>query len=257
MDQPDAPASLPPVLFADPPRAVLGCIQIATDFVLDGEGSALAARFPGVELRLQKLRMDSEAISADTFQRAAARITEAASTLLPTERLTVLGLSCTSMSFTLGPAVVDERLSAAAPHARTTDMARGQSMALRALGASKVALVTPYGQAVAAANVDMLRREGFVVVSRATMGLERDEQTSLVSTESIAEWAEAVDCEGADAVVIGCSAFRACGPDFIDRLEKRLGKPVVTSTQAFIWSMLRTAGIEDKISGYGRLFAEH
>merc|ERR1712107_923132 len=103
----------------------------------------------------------------------------------------------------------------------------------------------------------MLQKGGFDVVSSATMGLELDEQTSLVSAERIAEWAEAVNCEEADAVVIGCSAFRACGVDFIDGLEQRLGKPVVTSTQAFMWSMLRTAGVEDKISGYGLLFAEH
>ena len=41
----------------------------------------------------------------------------------------------------------------------------------------------------------------------------------------------------AKVVVIGCSGFRACQPDFLDALEQRLGKPVVTSTQAFLWHM--------------------
>jgi maleate cis-trans isomerase len=32
---------------------------------------------------------------------------------------------------------------------------------------------------------------------------------------------------------------------------------VVTSTQAFMWAMLRTAGVEDRTEGYGALFREH
>ena len=52
-------------------------------------------------------------------------------------------------------------------------------------------------------------------------------------------------------VVIGCSGFRACQPNFLDPLERRLGKPVVTSTQAFLWHMdscLSWVGV--KLSGY-------
>ena len=40
----------------------------------------------------------------------------------------------------------------------------------------------------------------------------------------------------------------------IDRLEQKLGKPVITSTQATLWHALRLAGIDDRIRGYGRLF---
>ena len=40
-------------------------------------------------------------------------------------------------------------------------------------------------------------------------------------------------------------------------LEKKLGKPVITSVQATFWGSLRAAGIEDRIEGCGRLLAEH
>ena len=42
--------------------------------------------------------------------------------------------------------------------------------------------------------------------------------------------------------------------EVIDQIEKKLGKPVITSNQAQMWSCLRRAGIEDKISGFGKLF---
>jgi maleate isomerase len=40
----------------------------------------------------------------------------------------------------------------------------------------------------------------------------------------------------------------------IDQIEQRVGKPVITSNQAQMWSCLRRAGVEDNISGFGKLF---
>jgi maleate isomerase len=259
-----AARQLPPLAYNPPPRAVIGCIQIPTDFVLDSEGPKILEQLPGVEMRLQKLEFANEAICETTFHEAAKNIERAGRTLLPSERCDVVGLACTSMSFVLGADVVDAGLSAGCPSAKTTDMARGQVAALRAIGASRVALVTPYIQAVAEKNVAMLETFGFQVVRSATMGLEKDEQTSLVSESCIRSWAahvkrnaDGVDDTSVDAVVIGCSAFRACGHGFIDALEKEIGCPVVTSTQAYMWHMLRTAGVADRIPGYGVLFAHH
>merc|ERR1711879_817836 len=136
-------------------------------------------------------------------------------------------------------------------------MARAQLAALKGLGAKKVALITPYLEELSIANAAMLTSGGVIVVKRLTMGLDRDELTSAVTPDCIAEWAIAADCEEAEVVVIGCSAFRACGVGFIDSLETRLRKPVVTSIQAFLWRMLRLAGVDDAIDGYGELLKNH
>jgi maleate isomerase len=42
----------------------------------------------------------------------------------------------------------------------------------------------------------------------------------------------------------------------IDKVEQELGVAVMTSQQAIVWKALRTAGIDDKIDGFGRLFRE-
>ena len=245
-----AVAAMPPIRFAPAARAVLGCIQIPTDFVLDKEGPALIERFPGVELRLQKMEFNSDRLDVATFEAAAAASPR------PPSRCTVLGVACTSFSFELGAERIDRQLREAAPRAATTDMARAQAAALAALGARRVSLLTPYIRELADANARMLTARARVeVVRRATMGFDRDELTSAVDARTIAAWARAVDCEEADAVVVGCSAFRAAESGFIDELEAELGKPVVTSTQAFMWSMLRMAGVRDRIGGYGALFS--
>jgi maleate isomerase len=42
----------------------------------------------------------------------------------------------------------------------------------------------------------------------------------------------------------------------IDPLEQELGVTVVTNLQATLWHALRSLGLNDKISGYGRLLRE-
>lgn len=270
-------AQLPPVQNNPPARAVLGIVQIPTDYVLEKEGASIVELFPGVEMSLQKMVFGSDSITAKTYRESAENITAAAATFLPPQRCTVLGVACTSLSYTLGPAHIDRQLRAANPHAATIDMARAQVGALRALRVRRVALVTPYIQELADANAAFLESctlieddgnqvgggaaNGSVavpriqVVARATMHLERDELTSQVDKQTLCAWVQAVDCDEAEAVVIGCSAFRAAERGFLDDLEALIGKPVVTSTQAFMWSMLRTAGVNDHVSGYGALFS--
>ena len=55
------------------------------------------------------------------------------------------------------------------------------------------------------------------------------------------------------AVFVSCTNARTL--DIIEPAEQRLGIPVLSSTQALAWHMLRLAGLEDRRSGYGQLFA--
>jgi maleate cis-trans isomerase len=42
----------------------------------------------------------------------------------------------------------------------------------------------------------------------------------------------------------------------VERLERDLRKPVVTSQAATLWYALRTTGITDRVTGYGRLLSD-
>ena len=50
-----------------PPRAVLGVVQVPTDFNMDMEAGVLIKCFPRVELRMQKLKAQSMLCSAAAF----------------------------------------------------------------------------------------------------------------------------------------------------------------------------------------------
>ena len=255
----------PPVIFSPAPRAVIGVVQIATDLVMDIEGSLLVARLPGVEIRHTKIAFDAEEICADTYQRAldSGAIKTAVNSLHWPQKtlqrddpyISIWGISCTSMSFILG----EESIRSCFPDgARVTNMWIAVLHALRAVGAKKVAVLTPYIEEVSSKNEQLLREEGFEIVASMLLGLSRDVETSAVTPECIADCVERLAAHGdGDTVFIGCSAFRACMPGFISDLEARIGgKSAATSTQAFLWHTLRSAGVDDQLGGYGRLLQD-
>src|SRR4029077_20523571 len=73
------------------------------------------------------------------------------------------------------------------------------------------------------------------------------------SPESVVEFASRVCRPEADALLCSCTAWRSV--EAVAELERRPGKPVVTSNQASIWASLRALGLTTPIKGFGRLLA--
>ena len=58
----------------------------------------------------------------------------------------------------------------------------------------------------------------------------------------------------ADSVLLVGTGLRCVS--IIEKLEAELHRPVVTANQASLWRCLQLAGINDPISGYGRLLSQ-
>ena len=131
--------------------------------------------------------------------------------------------------------------------------------AFRALGVTKIAVGSPYPDAVNDAEREYFESQGLTVTADEGLMLfeaqERMRHMNLVREEDIEALAEKIDSPEAEAVFLSCADLATLG--IIDTLEKKLGKPVITSVQATFWGSLRAAGIEDRIEGCGRLLAEH
>ena len=85
--------------------------------------------------------------------------------------------------------------------------------------------------------------------------LENVQKISRVPAAEVYAHAKSVDRDDAEAVLICCTDFGTL--DVIETLEQELGKPVLSSNTASFWNTLRSAGIEDRLQGYGSLLAEH
>ena len=123
------------------------------------------------------------------------------------------------------------------------------------LGMKRVTAISPYADEVDAAEHRFFAEGGIETVASANRGITDGFGLAEPSPESILDLALATWDPDSDGVIIACLNFRS--HPIIDALEARIGKPVVTSTQATLWHVLRLAGVETPIPDYGRLLREH
>lgn len=126
--------------------------------------------------------------------------------------------------------------------------------ALKAVGARRIGVITPY-QSVADEEVRRFFTEiGYDVA--AVHGLKCPSATAIakVPPHEVEAAFETVDLEGVDALVQAGTNLPVVG--VADRLERKLGKPVIPINAATAWHALRTRGITDPVEGAGRLLRD-
>ncbi|WP_136658295.1 arylmalonate decarboxylase [Nitratireductor sp. XY-223] len=232
------------------PRAKLGFVLLATEQTIEENMFRLGP--DGVGLHFTRAAIP-DSITIESLSAQAGDLAGAASTLLPDGSLDVIAYACTSGSLVIGEDRVFEQLKKGAPAAEPTSLITSVMRALRHVGARKIAVATPYLDEINRRECDYLANRGFEVTAIAGLNLEKDSDMIRVRPDYIAEFAAGLDTPDTDALFISCGALRSL--DIVDALERRIGKPVICSNQALMWDMLRLAGIDDKIGGYGGLLA--
>ncbi len=177
----------------------------------------------------------------------------AATRSLAALRPAVVALSHTAVSYLTGferePALLDRLHALTGTRAFTA--ARAIVAALRHLGVHRLALATPYPDAISAAGRVYWESAGFEVVAHCQLDGVANiyEETE----ERAYTLGRAADAPGAEAVLISGTGLPTAG--IVERLENDLGKPVVTSQAATLWQALRLAEVDDRVRGYGRLLS--
>ncbi len=126
--------------------------------------------------------------------------------------------------------------------------------ALKAFGAKSLSVITPYPP-VGDANVRQYFEElGYDV--KKVRGLNRPSATAIAET-GIREVIDAVrEVDGDDVDCIVQCGTNLSTVDLFPTLEHVLQKPLIPINVATVWHALRACGIEDKITGTGRLLEE-
>jgi maleate isomerase len=169
----------------------------------------------------------------------------------------VVAYGCTASSIVQGLAY-DQHLRAEIGESLgtpATTAAHAIVTALETVGAGRITVVSPYPEAVDAAEHAYFASAGFEVTGGACLGISDGFRLAEPEPATLRDLARRGFDPKADALVISCLNTRS--HTVIATLEAELGKPVVTSTQATLWHALRLAGIEDRIAGFGRLLEAH
>jgi maleate cis-trans isomerase len=177
---------------------------------------------------------------------------EACAALLALVKPAVIVMAHTATSYTLGK---EAEAALVARIERATGIpfitAFGSVLAALAhLNVKRVALATPYAREWTLRGKAHLEAHGIEVAS---WGHLEDVSNIYDETpERAYELARRVDVPQAQGVFLSGVGMPTI--EVLARLEKDLGKPVISSASAMVWNALRVAGVRAKVEGYGRLF---
>jgi maleate isomerase len=224
----------------------LGLIVPSWNTVMEYE----VQRMAGATMSVHSMRI---AHTGDTEENLLRLGTEApaVAVLLAHAKVDVIGYGCTAGGFLKGPEG-DRKVGAeiaAATGIPVATSAAAVADALRAVGARRVGVASPYAAWLNDRVRTYLEADGFEVVAIQGLGTEAH---STITLERVEALAAEVNRPEAQAIFISCSNFRTL--EIIEALEDRFAKPVVTSNASSMWKMLRLMDDRRAVPGAGRLF---
>ncbi|NBQ83838.1 MAG: arylmalonate decarboxylase [Alphaproteobacteria bacterium] len=232
-------------------RAKLGFILMSTDLAAEADFNDMAPE--GVGVHITRLKTDDYTTN-ETLSRHIEHMAEAASRIQPDTKPDVVSYSCTSGSIVIGEDRIFDEIRKGAPWAQPMCLVTGVVDALRELGAKKIVVGTPYLDEINTNEAEFLLKKGFEVLDIQGLNLTTGIEFGRVTPSYWKEFALEIDRPDADAIFLSCGGIRSL--EVAEEIEQITGKPVVTSNQAQFWSCLRRAGVQDNLSGFGRIFHE-
>ena len=198
---------------------------------------------------------ENEEILKD-LKKAAEYIAEA-SELITDVRPSVVAMTGTGVSFIGGyryDRMLIEKMREINGNLPTTTTSTSVIDAFHRLGIRKVSIAMPYIEEVSKAAVKFVEDNGIQVLNAKWLN-KSGFDIPMISKKTIFHLAREVAKLESEALFISCTNLHTF--ELIEELEHDLKKPVITSNQATIWNMLRLAGINDKINGYGQILSRY
>jgi maleate cis-trans isomerase len=150
--------------------------------------------------------------------------------------------------------ITTRRMSAGAGVPAVTS-AQAVGRAVKALGARRIALVSPYSQAVNQRAAHLFStKHGLETVVFEGFGATDSYAIGNLGPENARDAFARIDRPEIEVFVVPGGNFPTMAS--IAGWEREFGKPVITTNQASIWAMLVMLKTGDKIAGYGRLLEE-
>lgn len=232
-------------------RARIGMVVLASDYTIEHEFRTMID-MPGVDVFEARIRNDPQ-VTPDTLAAMEPLLTSSAELILPGDTVDVLAFGCTSASMVLGSARIDQLLRAAKPEAKTSNPIAAAFAAFDALGARRIGVLTPYRRDVNEIVHAYITSHGYEVPVFGSFNEEMDPVVANIDAESLAGAVDRIrEGHDLDAVFVSCTSVRLA--DAVASIEARTGLPVTSSNHALAWHCLRLAGIDEPITGRGRLF---
>ena len=127
--------------------------------------------------------------------------------------------------------------------------------ALTLLGARRIAIGAPWSRTMDQPMVAFMQAHGFEVVHSEVVGIVASIELGRIGPENAYELGLRADRPAADAIIMPGGNWRCMS--IIERLEQKVGKPVICNNAVSLWAGLRMLGRQEGIPGYGALLRDH
>jgi maleate isomerase len=232
-------------------RAAIGVIVLGSDQTIEHEFRRIFD-LPGVAFYESRIHNAND-ITPETLKAMEAGIADCTARILPGLPLDVVAYGCTSGAMVIGDDNVAARIHEARPGIACTTPMAAAFAAFEALGACRIALLTPYVDEINQAMRAHLEAGGLEVPVMGSFNEGDDRNVGRISPDSLSRAAlELGASEAVEAVFVSCTALRLV--EAVAEIEAELGKPVTSSNHALAWHCLRLAGVDDPLPRHGRLF---
>ncbi|WP_343589404.1 Asp/Glu racemase [Paracidovorax wautersii] len=176
-------------------------------------------------------------------------------------RVDVLGYACLVAIMSMGRGY--HRVSEARLHQRTVDNGGAAPVVtsagalvdgLHAIGAKKVSILTPYMKPLTQLVIDYIESEGIEVVDSISLEIPDNLEVGRQDPRAPIEITKKLKTAGVDAVVASaCVQMPSLAS--VQPIEDRVGLPVLSSSVATTWQMLRKLGLSTQVPGHGALLS--
>ena len=227
----------------------VGLIALSTDQTIENDFQNICNNLP-VDIFINRIH-NKNPLTKENLLKMGEDLASVTKKILPEEKLNTVAYGCTSGTIAIGEDSVKEKILSAKPGSYVTTPVTSAIKAFQQMNIKKIALFTPYPDAVNKTILEYFTKKNIQVSSFASLNLNLDSEFANVDPNYILEISSKLETKNADALFISCTALPVL--NILDKLEKKIQKPVLSSNQTLIWDTIRSIGYKSAIKGYGKL----
>ena len=236
--------------YLEKPNPRIGLITLASDFRIEKDFNNVIY---GKEIDLFSNRIHCyNPLTNETLKKMADDITDVTKEILPDQKLDCVAYGCTSGTIAAGYSSIYKKVNLAKPNTKVTTPITSAIKALKKLNINKISVFTPYTDEINQSVAEYFKKENVEVVSLSFFDIASDLDIGKVDPDHLFEVLSKIDLSESDALFVSCTALPVLS--LIDKLEKKLGKIVLSSNQTLIWDTLKEIEYNKNIDGFGQLF---
>jgi maleate isomerase len=217
----------------------IGLVALATDHTSEVDYARILTP-AGVGIYVNRIPF-ANPVTPETLRAMEGDLAQGAALILPGEQLDAIIYGCTSASVCIGDAAVRAQVEKGKPSCPVVTPISGALNGLRAMGAKRISVLTPYTVETTRPMAAMFAAEGFALERVTCLNMSDDRDMARIALGDLVELAVEATDPASDALFVSCTAVRAAG--VIDQIEAATGRPALSSNYAAAWNVARLCGL--------------